>query len=211
MHCPSCGQQQVSNETKFCSRCGMPLSLVAEVTAHGGFLPQLAELEAQQSKQGLFTRRNGVMASVFFMITFMMLLPALFGVANLSAAAGVSAIIGVFGGMILMIASLVFLPGAIPGVNQGKGRAESDISPRTTGQARNRASAGLLKATPFRRSSRSRFRATRRLNPATGAIPTTFNPRLLRALRDCSMKKSSAGVINSQQLRPLPAHRPHQA
>ena len=128
MHCPSCGQQQVSNETKFCSRCGMPLSLVAEVTAHGGFLPQLAELEAQQSKQGLFTRRNGVMASVFFMITFMMLLPALFGVANLSAAAGVSAIIGVFGGMMLMIASLVFLPGArkryLP-ANYGTGAQQS--------------------------------------------------------------------------------------
>ncbi|MBV9241662.1 MAG: hypothetical protein JO314_06610 [Acidobacteria bacterium] len=90
----------------------MPLSLIAEVTANGGFLPQLAELEAQQSKRGLFTRKNGVMASVFFMITFMMLLPALFGVANLETAAGVSAIIGVFGGMMLMIASLVFLPSA---------------------------------------------------------------------------------------------------
>jgi len=112
MHCPSCGQQQVSNETKFCSRCGMPLSLVAEVTAHGGFLPQLAELEEQRSKRGLFTRKNGVMASVFFMITFMMLLPALFGVARLGPAAGISAIIGVFGGVMLLIASLVFLPGA---------------------------------------------------------------------------------------------------
>ena len=44
MHCPSCGQQQVSLETKFCSRCGFPLGVVSEVLAHGGFLPQLAEL-----------------------------------------------------------------------------------------------------------------------------------------------------------------------
>src|SRR5689334_21642871 len=43
MHCPSCGQKQVSNETKFCSRCGMPLGIVSDVLAHGFFLPQLAE------------------------------------------------------------------------------------------------------------------------------------------------------------------------
>src|SRR4051794_6225652 len=107
MHCPSCGQQQVSNETKFCSRCGMPLSLVAEVITNGGFLPQLAELE---TKKTLFTRKNGVMATVFFVITFMMLLPALFGIADLDNAAGVSAVIGVFGEMMMLIASLVFLP-----------------------------------------------------------------------------------------------------
>ncbi|HEY2846721.1 MAG TPA: hypothetical protein VGI80_02825 [Pyrinomonadaceae bacterium] len=110
MHCPSCGQQQVSNETKFCNRCGLPLNVVAEVVRYGGYLPQLAELEAQKSKTSLFNKKNGVIASVFFMITFMMLLPALFGVADLDTAAGVSAIIGVFGGMMLLIASMVFLP-----------------------------------------------------------------------------------------------------
>src|SRR5437879_12231125 len=102
MHCPSCGQQQISNETKFCNRCGMPLTLVAEVIANGGFLPQLAELE---TKKSLFTRKNGVMVTVFFVITFLMLLPALFGIANLDNAAGVSAVFGVFGGMMLLIAS----------------------------------------------------------------------------------------------------------
>ncbi|MFL6374593.1 MAG: hypothetical protein ACJ73D_08015 [Pyrinomonadaceae bacterium] len=107
MHCPSCGQQQISNETKFCSRCGMPLSLVAEVVANGGFLPQLAELE---TKKTFLNKKNGVIATIFFMITFMMLLPALFGIADLETAAGVSAVLGVFGGMMMIIASLVFLP-----------------------------------------------------------------------------------------------------
>ena len=88
----------------------MPLSLVAEVTANGGFLPQLAELEAANTKKTLYTKKNGVILSVFFMITFLMLLPALFGVANLEDAAAVSAIIGVFGTMMMLIASLVFLP-----------------------------------------------------------------------------------------------------
>src|SRR5690349_22746741 len=110
MYCPTCGQQQASIETKFCNRCGMPLNVVAEVVNYGGYLPQLAELEAQKGKTTFFNRKNGVMASVFFMITFMMLLPALFGVANLHRLAGVSAILGVFGGMMMLIGSLVFLP-----------------------------------------------------------------------------------------------------
>ncbi|MCM3871850.1 MAG: zinc ribbon domain-containing protein [Pyrinomonadaceae bacterium] len=36
MHCPRCGQQQVSDEMKFCSRCGLPISGLAEWVAGGG-------------------------------------------------------------------------------------------------------------------------------------------------------------------------------
>ena len=44
MFCPRCGQQQISDQTKFCSRCGFQLGLVAEMLDHDGFLPQLGEL-----------------------------------------------------------------------------------------------------------------------------------------------------------------------
>ena len=64
MHCPSCGQQQVSNDTKFCSRCGMPLGLVSELLVHGGFLPQLAALD--KKKKTIFTKKNGVVFGVFW-------------------------------------------------------------------------------------------------------------------------------------------------
>jgi hypothetical protein len=36
MYCPICGQQQISDEMKFCSRCGLSLSNLAEWLAHGG-------------------------------------------------------------------------------------------------------------------------------------------------------------------------------
>lgn len=36
MYCPNCGQQQVSDEMRFCSRCGLALSGLAEWLAHGG-------------------------------------------------------------------------------------------------------------------------------------------------------------------------------
>jgi hypothetical protein len=35
MYCPNCGQQQVSEEMRFCSRCGLPLSGLTEWLAHG--------------------------------------------------------------------------------------------------------------------------------------------------------------------------------
>ena len=36
MYCPNCGQQQVSDEMRFCSRCGIALSGLAEWLARGG-------------------------------------------------------------------------------------------------------------------------------------------------------------------------------
>lgn len=106
MHCPRCGQQQVSPETKFCSRCGFPLGLVSDLIAHGGFLPQLADLHNDRT---FFTRRNGVVFSVFWFMFFTMLLPSMFGIAGADELAGISAVIGVFGGMMLMIGALTLL------------------------------------------------------------------------------------------------------
>jgi hypothetical protein len=112
MHCPSCGQQQISNETKFCSRCGFPLGLVTEILAHGGFLPQLAELH---KKKSIFNKKNGVVATVFWVILFMMLIPAMLGIIGAPGeAAGFFAVIGLFGGLMMLIASLVFLPSSRP-------------------------------------------------------------------------------------------------
>lgn len=36
MYCPVCGKQQVSDQTRFCSGCGFPLTGVAEVIENGG-------------------------------------------------------------------------------------------------------------------------------------------------------------------------------
>jgi hypothetical protein len=112
MHCPSCGQQQISSETKFCSRCGFPLGLVSEVLAHGGFLPQLAELH---KKKTIWTKKNGVVASAFWFILFTIMLVSIIGiVGGPGEAQGVLAVIGIFGGLMMLIASLVFLPSSRP-------------------------------------------------------------------------------------------------
>jgi hypothetical protein len=108
MHCPSCGQQQVSAEIKFCSRCGFPMGLIAEVLAHGGFLPQLAELN---KKKSLFNKKNGVIIGVMWFILFTMLFTSIMGIlgANEEPMA-LSAVLGVFGGLMIIIGSLALLP-----------------------------------------------------------------------------------------------------
>lgn len=106
MHCPACGQQQVSNETKFCSRCGMPLSVVAEVVSYGGYLPQLAELSKSKS---VFTKKNGAIFSLFWFIFFTCFMTAFFAILGAPEEfVGILAISGFFGGLLILMSSLIF-------------------------------------------------------------------------------------------------------
>jgi len=114
MFCPRCGQQQVSEEIKFCSRCGLPLHLISEILINGGFLPQLAELYKNNS---LFTRRNGLLFSLFWFMLFVFVFTPLFGIAGVEELAAVSAILGTMGGLILSLASLTILKKA-PKINE---------------------------------------------------------------------------------------------
>jgi len=110
MHCPSCGQQQASEETKFCSRCGLPLSLVAEVVAQGGYLPQLAQL-TEKPPPKFFNKKNGAWFSAVWFIFFTMFVTSFFGILDAAdALIAIAAITGVFGSMVILISSLVFLP-----------------------------------------------------------------------------------------------------
>jgi len=57
MYCPRCGQQQVSDEMKFCSRCGLPFSGLAEWVAAGGVPSTDAAVQKVASRS---PRRKGV-------------------------------------------------------------------------------------------------------------------------------------------------------
>ena len=57
MYCPKCGQQQVSDEMKFCSRCGLALSGLAEWLS-GGVLPAKRSDESQVAE--VSPRRKGI-------------------------------------------------------------------------------------------------------------------------------------------------------
>lgn len=106
MHCPRCGQQQVSAETKFCSRCGMPLGLVSELIVHGGFLPQLATFE---KKGKLPNRKMGVKIGLVWFLILTILLTPLFGILDVEELAGFCAVLGTVGGLLIMLLSVMFL------------------------------------------------------------------------------------------------------
>lgn len=57
MYCPNCGQQQVSEEMRFCSRCGLSLSGLAEFLTVGR-LPLIRREEAQVDANS--PRRKGI-------------------------------------------------------------------------------------------------------------------------------------------------------
>jgi hypothetical protein len=58
--CPQCGQERVSSETNYCSRCGFLLTGATELLKTGGMIPQSAPASSTGSarnrglKQGLF-------------------------------------------------------------------------------------------------------------------------------------------------------------
>lgn len=83
------------------------MGLVAELLQNNGVLPQLAELYSKKS--GLFTRRNGLMFSLFWFLFFLFIMTPFWGIVDVDELAGISAILGIFGGLMLMIASLVLL------------------------------------------------------------------------------------------------------
>ncbi len=65
MYCPSCSQQQVSDEMRFCSRCGFLLSGVRELITSGGVI---TAGEAGAQKEQLPKSQRGMRKGVWIML-----------------------------------------------------------------------------------------------------------------------------------------------
>jgi hypothetical protein len=72
MYCPNCGQQQVSEEMRFCSRCGLALSGLAEWLTHGR-APLIKREEAQA--EPMSPRRKGMRRAAKLMFLSGVLFP----------------------------------------------------------------------------------------------------------------------------------------
>ncbi len=72
MYCPQCGQQQVSDATRFCSRCGFLLEGVAVVLASGGQVPMRS---VQPGNMKLSPRSKGVRQGALMMLSTLLLVP----------------------------------------------------------------------------------------------------------------------------------------
>ena len=75
MYCPKCGQQQLSDNSRFCSRCGIEVSGIAEWLA-GGVFPANAVAPVKKSP-----RRKGISRGAKLMFFSGVLLPIFFLIA----------------------------------------------------------------------------------------------------------------------------------
>ena len=83
MYCPKCGQSQINDEVRFCSRCGFALGGVTGLLTNNGMTPGVVSLPVAQ---GMSPRRKGIrqggklMLISMFVIAFLALLIPLIGV-----------------------------------------------------------------------------------------------------------------------------------
>jgi hypothetical protein len=123
MHCPQCGQQQVTGEVRFCSRCGFPLGAVVELLANGGSLPVVTgEMETRRRSP----RHEGVRQGVMMFFLGAVIVPLL-GILNafqgddanlLDLLVPISAVLFFVGGFVRILYALIFEDGAPPAYPQ---------------------------------------------------------------------------------------------
>jgi hypothetical protein len=75
MYCPQCGQQQVSDITRFCSRCGFLLDGTMAVLASGGTAP--AQFVRPVGYKQLSPRSRGVRQGAVLMLSTFLIVPVM--------------------------------------------------------------------------------------------------------------------------------------
>ncbi|HKC63321.1 MAG TPA: hypothetical protein VKB86_06775 [Pyrinomonadaceae bacterium] len=113
MYCPRCGQQQASEEMRFCSRCGFPLSGVTELLVNDGVL---RSVENESQEQMVSPRRKGISQGVLIMLAGAVVVPVL-GVLNhylriLEPMVALSALLFFLGGFVRILYAIFFEKGA---------------------------------------------------------------------------------------------------
>lgn len=80
MFCPVCSQEQASDESRFCSRCGFLLTGISQLIANGGVLPQL---QTVIDEAAVSPRKKGIKqgAQLFFLSFIVIPLLAIISIA----------------------------------------------------------------------------------------------------------------------------------
>ncbi len=111
MYCPQCGQQQVSDSLRFCSRCGFPLEGVLQLLGSGGALP----FYQPSGPREMSARRKGVRQGAALFLAGAVLVPMLgvfYSFTNgpnlLDILVPLAAIIFFLGGLMRMLFAAIF-------------------------------------------------------------------------------------------------------
>jgi hypothetical protein len=116
MHCPICGQKQVSENIRFCSRCGFLLTGITELVANHGVLPNYP---SQQEPEEDSPRRRGVKQGLMILLVGMLLIVPLLAMLHVATntepfVMAIAAIISFWGGILRMVYAWLF-ESKIPG------------------------------------------------------------------------------------------------
>ncbi len=134
MYCPQCGQQQVSDSLRFCSRCGFLLEGVLQLLANGGVLP----FYEPPAPKEMSARRKGVRQGGILFLAGVVLVPIL-GVINsftygpnlLDILVPLAAILFFLGGLMRILFAAIFEEGA-PG-QQFRPYSHPSVPPQMSG------------------------------------------------------------------------------
>lgn len=116
MYCPNCGQQQMSGEMRFCSRCGLALTGLAEWLAGG--VPASRATEAPISE--FSPRRKGIRRAAKLMFFSGVLLPVFFAISIVSNHGDVMIIpiLLFFISLVMMLYARLFSDKTVPTIYQ---------------------------------------------------------------------------------------------
>jgi hypothetical protein len=121
MYCPQCGQQQLSDNVRFCSRCGFLLEGVSTVLASGGMVPARY---VQAGNKAMSPRSKGVRQGAMLMLSTALIVPILailtvnlFG--NPEVIVPLAAIVCFVGGLLRILYALI-MEDANPPIDVGQ-------------------------------------------------------------------------------------------
>ena len=131
MFCPNCGQQQISDEMRFCSRCGLALSGLAEWLA-GGAVPAKREDEAPLETWS--PRRKGIRRAAKLMFFSGVLVPVFLVISLVVDEAGplILPIVVFFVSLVMMLYARLFSDKTAPVKNQTQTSALDPNPTRTS-------------------------------------------------------------------------------
>lgn len=118
MFCPQCGQEQLSAETSFCSRCGFLLTGTSDLLQTGGLIPKFSLRTEYLSPS---PRSRGIKQGIFIFLLSFLIVPLVIVFlllinARTPAVAVIAAILLVVGGLLRMAYAAMFESPAPGGV-----------------------------------------------------------------------------------------------
>lgn len=109
MFCPQCGQERISVESKFCSRCGFLLTGVSELLQFGGMIPRSPTSKLGQPSS---PRNRGIKQGLFIFLLSFLIVPlvvmATIATRTEPIAVVVTAILLTVGGLLRTVYALMF-------------------------------------------------------------------------------------------------------